>query len=58
MSEESNKKDQNPTQPARVPTIEELRKRAQEVLDKANELIQETGRQRGRDLSGQGDTKK
>ena len=56
MSIESQEEEQEQPQVNQLHSMEELRKRAKEALEKANQLLKETGKHKGAETPSQGDT--
>ena len=56
MGQGSKGAEQEQRQSKQSPSREELRKRAKDVLERANQLIKETGKPREPENSGEGDT--
>ena len=56
MGQESKSKEQEQPQHELRSSTEELHKRAKDVLDRANQLLKETGKPKASETRGQGDT--
>ena len=58
MSEESNEEEQPENKIKQARSTEELRNRAKDVLEKANQLLAESGKLEESEKPSEGDTKK